>query len=70
MPELSFFSEGHRLLWKLNLILAGISYIKMLIIDAKKWYNVQCLHTNKIYRFYHGLENFDLKKYLKLKVWK
>lgn len=42
----------------------------MLIIDAKKWYNVQWLHANKIYIFYHGLENFDLKKYLMPKVWK
>jgi len=40
------------------------------IINAEKWYNVRCLHANKISVFCHGLENFDLKKYLIPYVWK
>lgn len=57
--ELSFFQEGHRVLGKLNSVLTGITCIKMML--TKKCYSVQCLHANKIYIFYCGLENFLLK---------
>lgn len=71
MPELSFFQEGHRLLWKLNSVLTGITCIKILIFDANEKM-VQCpvLACKQDLHILSWSRKLSFKEYLTLKPWK